>query len=120
MTAGGSPNICSAQCSVGNEQTWQELGECLSKRVEVVVCKPQFLEMGDDGNGSGNGTRSSASGTQTRTSSESGSASASATSQVSPSTGAGSANTVVHVGGSKAGVAVFAVLVLGSFAGMML
>jgi hypothetical protein len=99
MTARGSPNLCSAQCTVGMGQSWQELGECLSKRVEVVVCKPADAEVG-------NGTQATPS--------------RSATGSVTLSTGAASAVGVGHVGGSKAGVVVFAVLAIGSFAGMLM
>jgi hypothetical protein len=126
MTAGGSPNLCTAQCAAGEGQTWQELGECLSKRVEVVVCKPAFEEIGRNGTSGSSGVASrtqTQTQTQTRTSSVVASGSGSATGSAShpvASTGAGSAVGVVHVGGSKAGVMLFAVLAVGSFAGMML
>jgi hypothetical protein len=124
MTASGSPNVCTAQCTAGNGQTWQELGDCLSKRVEVVVCRPAFIEIGRNQT-EGSGVSSSVSASQTKSSTSSGVGSASASgsgAQVSgsQSTGAGSAVGVVHVVGSKAGVALFVVLAFGSFAGMML
>jgi hypothetical protein len=109
-------NTCSAQCSVGDEQTWQDLGECLSKRVEVVVCSPRWLEIGR--NDTSSGTRSGTAG-QSGTS-VSGSASTSMAGQSSPSTGAAGMNAVAHVGGSKTGAVVFGLLAMGSFVGMML
>ncbi|KAH4118776.1 hypothetical protein HBI04_043910 [Parastagonospora nodorum] len=120
MDAGGHPDLCTAQCAAGEGQTWQEMAECLSKRVEVVVCKPAsggFFENGTRSTGYG----SSGVASQTRTSSASGSGSATgSTSQTSGSAGAGSTVGIMHVGGSKAGVMLFAVLAIGSFAGMML
>lgn len=106
----GSPNLCTAQCSVGAEdgQTWQEVAACLNKRVDVVVCKPAFNEIA-------NGTTAS----QSRTSGAGGSATSSA-SLPAASTGAGNMIGVAHVGGSKTAVALYAVLAVGSFAGMML
>jgi len=122
MTAGGHPDLCTAQCAAGEGQTWQEMAECLSKRVEVVVCKPV------NGGFSENGTRSTGYGSsggpsQTGTNSASGSGSGSATgsvSQASGSTGAGSAVGMVHVGDSKAGVMLSVVFAVSLFAGMML
>jgi hypothetical protein len=111
-------NACTAECSVGDEQTWQNLGECLSKRVEVVVCQPRFSEVGR--NDTSEGTRSRTTGQSGTGVSGSGSGSMSATAQVSPSTGAGNMNAVAHVGGSKAGAVMFVLLAMGSFAGMML
>jgi hypothetical protein len=120
LTSGMGADVCSAQCAVAEGQSWQELGECLSKRVDVVVCKPMAAEMG-------NGTSSSAassgktsgaslvSGTRTTAG-----ASGSPTAQVSQATGAAGRNDVVNVGGSKMGVVVFGILALGSFAGMLL
>lgn len=111
------------QCTVAKGQTWQELGECLSKRVDVVVCKPEFLEMG---NRTSSATAGQTSATTGQTSAVSGQTSAvsgtrSPSGQVSsPSTGAGSRYDVVNVSGSKMGVAVFVILAAGSFAGMML
>jgi hypothetical protein len=113
MTAFGSPNVCTAQCRAKDGQTWQELGECLAKRVEVVVCKPPF-EIAKNGT-----TGSSSGSSMTASSTVSGSGSASST-HASGSTGAGSVVAVAHVGNSKSAIVVFALLALGSFAGMLL
>jgi len=114
MTAFGNPNACTAQCRVSGDQTWQQLGECLAKRVEVVVCKPPFGEIAKNGTtGSSSGSSMSASSTA------SGAGSASSTHASGP-TGAGSIVAVAHVGSSKSAVVVFGVLALGSFAGMLL
>jgi hypothetical protein len=92
----------------------------LSKRVEVVVCKPPNGGVFENGTMS-TGSRSSGVASQTRTSSASGSESVTGiASQTSGSAGAGSTVGIVHVRGSKAGVMLFAVLAVGSFAGMML
>jgi len=117
VTASGTPNPCIAQCVAGVGQTWQELGECLSKRVEVVVCKPAVGEIGDGRTGSATGsqTTSGALGSATLVASGSGTGS-----QVLGSTGAGSVVGVEHVRGSKAVVVVFGVLAFGSFAATLL
>jgi hypothetical protein len=114
MTAFGSPNVCTAQCRAKDGQTWQELGECLAKRVEVVVCKPPCDEIAKNGT---TGSSSASSLTASSTASRSGSASST---HASGSTGAGSVVAVAHVGISKSAIVVFAVLALGSFAGMLL
>lgn len=122
MTAMGEPNLCSAQCTVGQDQTWQDLGECLSKRVNVVVCKPRLEEIGKpaaSGSSAASGSRTSSAGASA-SGSASRSASGSGSGSVAPVTGAGNVVGVVHVGGSKTGVALFVMLAFGSFAGMML
>ena len=117
VTASGTPNPCTAQCVAGDGQTWQELGECLSKRVEVVVCKPAFGEIRDRRGGSANGswTTGSALGSATLVASASGTGG-----QALGSTGAGSVVGVEHVRGSKVVVVVMGVLAAGSFAGTVL
>lgn len=117
MTAFGEPNLCSAQCTVGEGEGWQDVGECLGKRVDVVICKPRQEEIGSVvASSSASGMSSgSVSGSATRSASGSASGSGSAP----PSTGGGNVG-VVHVNGSKTGVVLFAVLAVGSFAGMML
>lgn len=120
MNAFGNPFLCSAQCTPKEGQTFQELGECLSKRVQYVVCKPARAEIG---NGTQTASRSSASSAQstsasgTASGSASRSASASGSAAASQSTGAASA---VQATTSKAGFMVFGVLALGTFAGMLL
>ena len=117
MTAIGDPNLCSAQCSVDEGQSVQDLGECLSERVDVVVCRVVA-----GGNATvGGSSSSSATGSQSRTSaSMSASASTSQSGSAAPSTGAGNALGVAHVGGGKKGIVVFGMLAVGSFVGMML
>ncbi|KAF1912613.1 hypothetical protein BDU57DRAFT_523003 [Ampelomyces quisqualis] len=122
MTAIGEPNLCSAQCSVGPGQSVLDLGECLSKRVDVVVCR-----VGASGDGMAGGSPSQSAGQSgSRTSgastgaSASGSQSGSASGSASVSTGIGNAVGVVHVGGGKMGVVVFSMLAVGSFVWMLL
>ena len=121
MTPMGSPNPCSVQCAPGAGQTWEELGKCLSERVEVVVCKPAAAEIGDDADQ--NASQSSGSAAQTSammSSSASAAASASSGAPAQASTAAASSNMVVHATTSKVGVALFALLAFGSAAGMLL
>lgn len=124
MTAFGSPGTCTAQCRAEDGQTWQELGECLSKRVEYVVCKPEFSEIGRNETEQSSG--SAAQSTRTTAASGTGSASGSATGSGSgvaqQSTGGAAASTVgvVHATNSKVGVVMFALLAFGSAAGMFL
>lgn len=109
MTAFGGATLCTAQCTPGEGQTWQELGECLSERVEAVVCKPNAEEIGN----STNSASTAASGSPTRSASGSGAV-------TSLPTGAASTMGVVHSTSSKAGLVVFGLLALGSAAGMLL
>jgi hypothetical protein len=116
MTAFGSSGsgVCTAQCRTKDAQTWQELGECLAKRVEVVVCKPPFDEIAKNGT---NETSGSSGTTASRTASRSGSTSST---HASGSTGAGNVVAVAHVGNPKSAMMVFVILAVGSFAGMLL
>ena len=116
MTAFGSSGTCTAQCKAEDGQTWQELGECLSKRVEVVVCKPEFAEIGR------NESQASGSASASASVSVSGSGSATGSGVAQQSTGAAASTTVgvVHATVSKAGIVVFAILAFGSAAGMLL
>lgn len=112
ITAFGSPGTCTAQCRAEDGQTWQELGECLSKRVEIVVCKPQFSEIGRN-----NTQQSSVSGAQ---SSPTRAASGASSGVLQASTGGASSLDAAHATFSKAGLVVFGILALGSAAGMFL
>lgn len=127
LNAFGYPNLCSAQCIVDEGQSWQEVGECLSKRVDVVICKPREEEIrkptsSSEAGGSQSRTSSaaSASGSGSAAAGSSASGSGSGSASVPPATGAGNVVGVVHVGGSKVGVVLFAMMAVGSFAGMML
>ena len=123
MTAFGSPFPCTAQCSVGEGKKWQDVGECLSKRVGVVVCKPRFEEIGNatassSGGGSASASASASSSGGARTSGSGSGASASSSSSVA--TGAASKGGVVHTTTSKAGLVLFGLLAVGSAVGMLL
>lgn len=129
-TAMGSPFPCTAMCSASDQQSFLELGECLSKRVDVVICTPPFDEISknstdpDTASSSSSAAQSSSTGTMSEsggaTASSSGDASASASSSNADSTGAASAVGVTHGAFSKAGLAVFGIMALGSAAGMYL
>jgi hypothetical protein len=115
ITAFGLPTPCTAQCTIGDEQTYDELRACVKKRVPGYACQSKA-----DATEPGNGTESSsatpsASGGAANSSSASGGAARS-----SSASGAGSAVGVAHVGGSKVAVLTFGVLAVASFAGMML
>ncbi|KAF2035767.1 hypothetical protein EK21DRAFT_106612 [Setomelanomma holmii] len=120
ISAYGSPYTCTAECAVGDGQTWQELGECLTKRAEVVVCKPAYEEIGRNqttssvGSSATGSTRTSASGSGSVSASGSGSGA-----RASGSTGAASTVGVTHVRGVKAAVGIFVMLAVGSVAGML-
>lgn len=117
MDVMGDPMLCTAQCTPQDGQTWEDLGECLSKRVEVVVCKPDQAEIAtgapQQASGSAAPSTASASGTQ------SGSASASGPAQVSGTSAATSVH-AVQANTSKAGLVIFGILALGSAVGMFL
>ncbi|KAF1840409.1 uncharacterized protein K460DRAFT_296971 [Cucurbitaria berberidis CBS 394.84] len=117
MTAFGSPGTCTAQCRAEDGQTWQELGECLSKRVNIVICKPENAEIGKNETHS---TQSSASGSSSGKATSSGQASSSGSAQVSGSSGAASTLGAAHATFSKAGVVMFGILAVSSAAGMFL
>jgi hypothetical protein len=117
--------ICMVQCRIEDEEstTWQQVGECLQKRVKEAVCAPRYEERySDDTDGDGDVEMGSSSVSLSGSASvvkssgvETGSVSASA----SVSTGAGS-RVVVHVGSVKVGLFTFGLLALGSAAGMFL
>lgn len=112
----GSPGICMMQCRIADNATttWQEVGECLQKRVKEVVCAPRYAERYHNDTDVGSGSAAAQNPTSTPTAGGSGSASAAG------STGAATSLDVVHVGGSKFGLAAFALLALGSAVGMCL
>jgi hypothetical protein len=119
----GSPFTCTAFCRTKVGQTFQELGECLSKRIDVVICSPPHDEIGKNAtdpdvssSGSVVASQSSASGTM----SASGSSSASGNAGASKSTGAASAVGGVQGSSSKVGLVIFGIVALGSAAGMFL
>lgn len=120
-TALGSPFPCTASCSITDGQSFLDLGECLSKRVEIVICSPPFDQIDrnstdPDAASSGSGSGTAAQSTPAGTMSESGSASTSA----ADSTGAASAVGVTQGASSKAGLLLFGIMAFGSAAGMLL
>lgn len=132
----GRPLPCTAWCPTTDGQSFLELGECLSKRVEIVICSPPFDEINrnlTNPEGASNSSSSSSSGTtsqstSTGTMSESApastsgdaSASASGSPSAGASTGAASVVGVSHCGFSKAGLTIFGIMAFGSAAGMFL
>ena len=124
----GMPLPCTAVCEVedGDEQGLRRVGECLSKRVGVVVCSDRQGGNGTESDGSSSSTSSAG---QTSTSSRAASgtaslgASASSSAGATPSASTGGAGK--GFGGqkgevSKAGLMVFAILALGSAVGMLM
>jgi len=125
----GMPLPCTAVCEVedGDEQGLRRVGECLSKRVGVVVCSDRKGGNGTESDGSSSGSSSSSSAGQTSTSSRaaSGTASLSASSSAGATPSASTGGTSKGFGGqkgevSKAGLMVFGVLALGSAVGMLM
>jgi hypothetical protein len=127
FSAIGMPFPCTAVCEAKDGQSFQELGECLSKRVETVVCKPASNEIGSE-SGSASGSSSvskttaqeSTTATETATGTVSGGASGTDETTLPESTGA--ANTVhgVPATSSKAAFMIFGLVAVGSAAGMFL
>ncbi|CBX95360.1 hypothetical protein IAQ61_004184 [Plenodomus lingam] len=117
MTAMGDPMLCTAQCKPKDGQTWEDLGDCLSKRVEVVVCKPDQAEIAtgapQQASESAAQSTASASGTQSASASSSGPAEASGSS-------AATSMHAVQATTSKAGLVIFGLVALGSAMGMFL
>ncbi|OSS54018.1 hypothetical protein B5807_00942 [Epicoccum nigrum] len=115
--------ICMVQCRIEDEEstTWQQVGECLQKRVKEAVCAPRYEERYSDdaemGSSSVLGTGTASSSVAASSGAETGSAGAIAS--ASTSTGAASRG-VVHVGSVKVGLFTFGLLALGSAAGMFL
>jgi hypothetical protein len=130
FSAMGKPFPCTAMCLAKGGQSFQDLGECLSKRVDVVICSPPFEEIGNatesDAASSSVASSllpsSSASGSASGSGSVSGSASASASGSSSSAVSAGAASAVGRVQGSssKAALAIFGIVAFGSAAGMFL
>jgi hypothetical protein len=115
-------DACTGVCRVGEGQTGKEVGECLAKRVEVVVCKLGEGEVASASSVMSSRVASStgSSAGSTRSASASASRSASASTAASQSASAGNAVGVVNVAHSKVGAVVFGMLAMGAFAGMML
>lgn len=113
--------ICMVQCRIGKGEstTWQEVGECLQKRVKEVVCAPRYEERFSSYTDGDAETSEGVSGSSVAVSSGKETGSASASASASASTGAGSRG-VVHVGSVKVGLFTFGLLALGSAAGMFL
>ena len=127
ITAIGKPLPCTAICYVdGGKQTWQELGECLSKRVPVVICKPDSSEIGRDlpaSSASASGSSRPSGSAQPSAATSAANSSPAASKSAASSSAATAAATSVHAAHatfSKAGVVVFALLAVGSAAGMLL
>jgi hypothetical protein len=127
LTAIGDPFPCTAMCKTTDGQSFLDLGECLSKRVEVVICSPPFDEIGrnsteSDASSSSGGVTQSTSSIVSATVSGSGTTSGGTSASGSASASTGAANTVTGVQGSssKAGLMIWGILALGSATGMFL
>ena len=115
--------MCMVQCRIKDEEstTWQQVGECLQKRVKEVVCAPRYEETSSndtDTNGDAEASSSSvlvsgSASVATSNGAQTGSVSASASTGAAP-------RGVTHVGSVKVGLFTFGLLALGSAAGMFL
>lgn len=113
-----SQTKCAGTCqAIG--QTWQELMSCLTKRAAIVVCKPDSEEIGAIPSSSPVVWHSTGTQSQSTSTWDLGDETAIHV-PVEISTGAANSVNVVHVRVSKAGVALFAMLAVGSAAGMFL
>lgn len=122
----GQPGICMMQCSLddGDAATWQQVGECLQKRVKSVVCAPKYEER--DRNNTRISTSAAVS-TQvagtisaTRPGASSAVSGTGQSASAAGSTGAAASLDVMHTGTSKVGMFAFLLLAVGSAAGMFL
>ncbi|USP77031.1 hypothetical protein yc1106_04305 [Curvularia clavata] len=121
----GTPLPCSAVCYTDDEQSFLELGECLSKRVKMVVCSPPEGQRGE--------AKSEDSSSATKSTGGSSSTAASKTAEVSRITGTSSptptptptqasskASKLAGQGAvSKAGLIAFGVLAITSVVGVL-
>jgi hypothetical protein len=119
----GTPLPCSAVCYTDDEQSFLELGECLSKRVKMVVCTPPEGQRGE----------AKSEGASSSSAAGSSSAAASKTAEVSQVTGTKTptptptpteaTSKASKLGGqgtvSKAGLVVFGVLAVTSAVGLL-
>lgn len=123
---GGQPGICMMQCYVDESlgMTWQEVGECLQKRVKEVICMPEYEERNDTvRTGSVEGTGTAQVGGSISATLPTASSAASGIGQsasVAGSTGAAPSLDVVHASSSKTGMFALLLLAVGSAAGMFL
>lgn len=106
--------ICMMQCTVGEGSTWQQVGECLQKRVKEVVCAPEYEERIPYAS-----LRSTTSAGVTVSATRPGGDGASSATGAA-STGAAASVDVVHASSSKLALIAFGLLALGSAAGMFL
>lgn len=46
----GNLEICMVQCTIGDSHgaMWQQVGECLRKKVKEITCLPQYIEQADN------------------------------------------------------------------------
>lgn len=119
----GNPGICMIQCTIGDDDgvTWQQVGECLQKRVKEVVCMPQYIERTDNSTVTWGSTVKStpAAGTVSATR-PGGATDGTQAATAAPSTGAAILLNVVHTNTSKFGAVAFLLLAGVSVAGMLL
>src|SRR5690242_17733171 len=108
-----NPGICMMQCTIGEGSTWQQVGECLQKRVKEVVCAPEFDKRSPRAS-----RRSTTAGVTVSATRPGGDGASSATGAAS--TGAAASVDVVHANSSKLALFAFGLLALGSAVGMFL
>lgn len=119
MNVLGSPMLCTAQCKPKDGQTWQELGECLSKKVEVVVCKPAFAEIPTGAVPTASASASGSNAPSTTSASGTHGGAASGPSQAS-GTGGATGTFATPATTSKVALVVFGIVALGSAMGILL
>lgn len=109
VQAYGDGNLCTATCQA-QEQTWQQLMSCLSKRAPIVVCKPDYDEFSHD-------LPSTASRVSTPGATQTGSSSSSPS--AAQSSGAANTFDIAYTGQSKFGFIVLGIIAVSSVVGML-
>ena len=127
MSTVGTPLPCTAVCYTADEQSFLELGECLSKRVKMVVCSPPEGQRGEAKSEGSSSASASSAGSSSATASKTaevsritGTGTPTSTSSSTPTQAASKASKLAGQGAvSKAGLVVFGVLAVTSAVGLL-
>ncbi|KAH6637962.1 hypothetical protein C7974DRAFT_451166 [Boeremia exigua] len=115
-----SPGICMMQCIINDDTTtWQQVGECLQKRVKEVVCAPKYEERDHNATYPG-AEESSLASVTVSTTQPGGAGDASRSASAAGSTGAAAIHDAVHASTSRLGLFAFSVLAVASAVGIFL
>jgi hypothetical protein len=117
----GNPGMCMIQCTINDDDgvTWQQVGECLQKRVKEVVCMPQYIERTDNSTVPWASKSTSAAGTTAATR-PGGATSGIQTTSATPSADAAASFDIVHTSAFQLGLFLPLLLAGASAVGMLL